>query len=125
VTPGRHGDEPAAGRPASASTRSIQRVLEVTWQKVLQVDQVDVDDNFFELGGTSLDAIDVVDRLNHELGTDISEIGLFERPTIRAMTELLRPTEGSRADQDILDSRRRGGQRRAIDRGRSPRHVRR
>jgi acyl carrier protein len=95
----------------------IQRTLESAWRKALQVDEVSLDDNFFELGGTSLDAVDVIDQLNIELGTDISEIGLFERPTIRAMAELLRSvtdsvTEPDKPGQGILDSMSRGARRR-------------
>jgi acyl carrier protein len=101
------------------SRRSVERILETTWRKVLQIDECDFDDNFFELGGTSADAVAVITTLNDELATDISEIGLFERPTIRAMTGLLCSAEGAGPDQGILDSQRRGAlrgaQRRAPD----------
>jgi acyl carrier protein len=104
----------------SPSRRSIERILETTWRKVLQLDECDLDDNFFELGVTSFDAVAVITALNDELAADISEIGLFERPTIRAMTELLCAAGGAGPDQGILDSQRRGAlrgaQRRASER---------
>ena len=95
-------------------------VLETIWRDVLHTDEVEDDDNFFALGGTSLDAVLVIERLNEELGTDVSQIGLFERPTIRAMTELLRSAGGAGSDGDVLAGRRRGERRRAIARPEAP-----
>jgi hypothetical protein len=102
----------------TASGRSIPQILETLWRDVLRADQFDIDDSFFALGGSSYDAVVVIARLNHELGTDVSEIGLFERPTIRAMTELLCPADGTESDRGVVDSQRRGEQRRAIERAR-------
>jgi acyl carrier protein len=104
----------------TASGQRTRDLLETIWREVLETDQFDVDDSFFELGGSSFDAVVVIGRLNDELGTDVSEIGLFERPTIRAMTELLRPAGGADSGGDILHSRRRGERRRAIVRPDGP-----
>lgn len=71
-----------------------RRILEGIWREVLPVDRFDLDDNFFDLGGTSPDALAVVDRLNEELGTDVSGIELFEHPTIRAMVASLTDDPG-------------------------------
>lgn len=97
--------------------QQTRRIVEGIWREILPVDRFDEDDNFFDLGGTSPDAIAVVDRLNEELGTDVSGIGLFERPTIRAMVALLTgsatvdPTE---PDDGTRDGQRRGERRRTI-----------
>jgi acyl carrier protein len=104
----------------TASGQRTRDLLETIWREVLQTDRFDLDDNFFELGGSSFDAVLVIARLNDELGTDVSEIGLFERPTIRAMTELLRPAGGADSGGDLLHSRRRGEQRRAVVRPDAP-----
>jgi len=95
---------------------AAQHILTDVWREVLQIDRFGLDDNFFDLGGTSLEAVVVVARLNLELGADVSGIGLFERPTIRAMTGLLQGTEqpGPAAQQ----ARRRGEQRRTLGSGR-------
>jgi acyl carrier protein len=99
----------------TVSGRPTRDTLEAIWRDVLQTDDFDVDDNFFALGGSSFDAVVVIGKLNQELGTDVSEIGLFERPTIRAMTELLRAADGVGSGGDVADSRRRGERRRAIE----------
>lgn len=94
-----------------------RRIVEGIWREVLPVERLDEDDNFFDLGGTSPDAIAVVDRLNEEFGTDVSGIGLFERPTIRGMVALLTgaaPVDGDGSDPGTRDSQRRGESRRAI-----------
>lgn len=106
-----------SGEQAQGTSRRVRRVLEEAWRAVLPVGELGVDDNFFDLGGTSADAVGVIDTLNRELGIDVSEIGLFERPTIREMTAMLCPAEDIAAGPDrageILDSRRRGERRRA------------
>jgi hypothetical protein len=99
---------------------AIRRTLQAAWREVLQTDGFGIDDNFFDLGGTSLEAVVVVSRLNLELGTDISGIGLFERPTIRAMTDLLLataqpgPSGSSSSAGPAAAARRRGQLRRTI-----------
>lgn len=113
-----------SGERAPRSSPRIRRALEAAWRTVLPVGELGADDNFFDLGGTSADAVDVIATLNRELGTDVSDIGLFERPTIRAMTALLcsardaGPDRGGTAEREIPDSRRRGERRRAADRAR-------
>jgi acyl carrier protein len=94
--------------------RETVEILVAAWRDVLQAGEFGPDDNFFDLGGTSNDAIDVIDRLNRELDVDISQIGLFERPTLRAMTELLRAAPGAQPGRLLDESRQRGEQRRAI-----------
>lgn len=98
----------------TATPQPIRQTLELIWREVLKIDRVDVDDNFFELGGTSFDALVVVSELNRELRTDVSGIALFEKPTIRAMAELLRSKEEIESCRIIQDSKRRGERWRTI-----------
>jgi len=78
-----------------------QRVAAV-WQRILGIDEVGIDDNFFDLGGNSLIALQLVSRLKKELKTQISVLALFEAPTVRAMTQLLRPQTAPDVDQQAL-----------------------
>lgn len=88
-------------------------MLKIVWCDVLDIDQIGLDDDFFELGGTSCEALDVVDRINSEEGIEISMVGLFENPTIRAMSELLLSGESIEYRRIVEESRRRGEERRA------------
>jgi aryl carrier-like protein len=100
-------------RNTFASRRSFQEMLKIVWCDVLDIDQVGLDDDFFELGGSSCEALDVVDRINGREGIEISTVGLFENPTIRAMSELLLSGESIEYRRIVEESRRRGEERRA------------
>ncbi len=70
-----------------------QRIA-VVWQDLLGIEPVGVHDNFFDLGGNSLMAIRVIARLKSELGVDVSEVSIFEGPTVAALANSCLP--GSR-----------------------------
>jgi amino acid adenylation domain-containing protein len=53
--------------PSTGSERAIAAL----WSTLLQVDRVCIDDNFFELGGDSLRALDLVLRIDRELGCTV------------------------------------------------------
>ena len=55
------------------------------WQEILRVDRVGIHDDFFALGGHSLLAMQVVARLRHELGVNISLGSLFENSCIERL----------------------------------------
>jgi amino acid adenylation domain-containing protein len=86
------------------------------WQELLGIDPVGVHDNFFDLGGNSLMAIRVIARLKSELGVDVSEVSIFEGPTVAALARLLGPEEEQ--GEAYEDRRSRGEKRRAARRGR-------
>ncbi|ABX06598.1 Beta-ketoacyl synthase [Herpetosiphon aurantiacus DSM 785] len=88
------------GTPLSSSEYE-QRVAMV-WQQILGIDEVGIDDNFFDLGGNSLVALQLVTRLKKELKTQIPMVALFEAPTVRAMSQLLRPETAPDVDQQAL-----------------------
>ncbi len=48
-----------------------------------------VHDNFFELGGNSLAGLRVVGRLKERLEVGVSEVSLYEAPTVAAMARLV------------------------------------
>jgi thioesterase domain-containing protein len=53
-------------------------------------------DNFFHLGGTSLNAMQCVNIVNNELGTDVPLAALFENPTVRAFSRFVRANLSAR-----------------------------
>jgi len=98
----------APGAPLPDLDEVEQRIATV-WQEMLGVHRVGVHDNFFELGGTSLIGIKIIGRLRSELGVEISEVGLFQAPTVSTLAGLIRDARTQTAPADEAQTR---GQRR-------------
>ncbi|MGB8955814.1 MAG: amino acid adenylation domain-containing protein [Tumebacillaceae bacterium] len=95
-------------RTAKASTVLPQDPLEQQiagiWQQVLGLHAVGIDDNFFEVGGHSLNIVQVEVRLREELGLTVPTMELFRFPTIRALANHLRSSEGTAQGQGAVRS---------------------
>ncbi|HEX7312963.1 MAG TPA: amino acid adenylation domain-containing protein [Pyrinomonadaceae bacterium] len=82
----------AAGRNVFVAPRTkVEETLAGIWKELLGVEQVGVRDNFFELGGHSLLATQVVTRVRHALGVEISVRVLFEKPTLEGLAASVEP----------------------------------
>ena len=92
-----------------------ERRIAAVWQELLGIDPVGVHDNFFDLGGNSLMAIRVISRLKSDLGEDVSEVSIFEGPTVASLAKLISPEPEQ--EPALQDSRSRG-ERRLARRGR-------
>ncbi len=60
------------------------------WKDVLGIKKIGITDNFFELGGHSLIIGQVINRVQKELGKDISFQDFFSNPTIKNLSEYLK-----------------------------------
>ncbi|MEO6191566.1 MAG: amino acid adenylation domain-containing protein [Thermoanaerobaculia bacterium] len=100
-----------------APSGGAEERIAAVWQDLLGIEPVGVHDNFFDLGGNSLMAIRVIARLKSELGVDVSEVSIFEGPTVAALARLLAPGE-ERDGEGFEDQRDRGERRRAARKGR-------
>ena len=65
-----------------APTNDTEKVLVAIWEEVLGKEQIGIKDNFFELGGHSLKGIQIITRIQSELGVKIALKELFEQPTL-------------------------------------------
>jgi amino acid adenylation domain-containing protein len=76
-----------APRPSRGTARPPRNDLEhrigAVWQRLLGVEQIDVDQNFFELGGSSLLIIRLHQELQKELGREFHLVELFSATTVR------------------------------------------
>ncbi len=103
------GDAPDAGASAIPATRHprpplatayvtakspLEREIAGVWQDILGVEPVGVYDNFFELGGNSLAGLRLVQRLRERLGAALSEVSLYEAPTVAALAKLIAVAQG-------------------------------
>ena len=80
-----------------------------------------VHDNFFELGGNSLAGLRLVQRLRERLGTNLSEVSLYEAPTVGTLARMIaaqEPEEAVPVASAAQESRQRGERRMARLQGR-------
>ncbi len=77
--------DPFAVETAPRKTSSAKMVARC-WRQVLQRD-VEAHVNFLEAGGTSLEAIMLAEELSRASGADLTDMFVFEYPTIRAQEE--------------------------------------
>ncbi|MFH6951453.1 condensation domain-containing protein, partial [Flavobacterium sp. FlaQc-51] len=73
----------------AAPTTQLEEKLAAIWQEVLGIERIGITDNFFELGGHSLIVIQVINKINQQLGRDISFKDFFLNPTIEKIDKLL------------------------------------
>jgi acyl-coenzyme A synthetase/AMP-(fatty) acid ligase/acyl carrier protein len=82
--------------PQTGTEKQLARI----WKEVLGLERVGIHDNFFELGGHSLLAIQIISRINKELGVNVPLRKLFEAPNIKALSGIVAECEHiSTADQ--------------------------
>ncbi len=96
-----------AGMASSTESRAyvapstpVEETLAGIWASVLRLDRVGVRDDFFELGGHSLLAVQVISRIDDELGVRLPIRDLFEAPILREMAARIAaemPEEGKPA----------------------------
>ncbi len=93
--------------PAGDCEKAIAKI----WQEMLGIDQVGLHDNFFDLGGNSLIALRIIGRIKSELNASVSDVGLFEAPTVSSLAKIIsqEKDQGPAADE----SRTRGEKRRS------------
>jgi len=67
----------------------LEGALARVWSDMLGIDKVGVDDDFFELGGDSLKGMNLVNRLEKEMGETMNVDALFETPTVAMLAEFV------------------------------------
>ena len=79
-----------AGAAVDAAPQGeVEIILAGIWQELLRVGQVGRHENFFELGGHSLLALQLMTRVRHALGRELSLRTLFDHPTVHALARQL------------------------------------
>lgn len=81
----------------------LQEQLITIWEGLLDARPIGIQDDFFELGGHSLIAVQLIARIEQELGKRLPMAALFEGATIERLSQLLRDDTGSAgADSSIV-----------------------
>ncbi|HKP82391.1 MAG TPA: amino acid adenylation domain-containing protein, partial [Pyrinomonadaceae bacterium] len=68
----------------------VEQRMAAVWQRILRIERIGAVDDFFELGGHSLLATQVVSHVRLEFGVEVYLRELFERPTVRGLSEVVR-----------------------------------
>jgi acyl carrier protein len=97
---------PAPGSTADAGSAQPSTVVETMlveiYAAVLGLDQTGVDASFFDVGGNSLKAMQLVGRLEQEMGLDVPVADVFLAPQPRELARLLCAKYGLRdAELDV------------------------
>jgi len=72
--------------PYAGPQTEIQQRLSTIVGTLLGADRVGIDDNFFNLGGHSLLGAQLIHRIRHIFGVELSLLSVFEYPTVRKMS---------------------------------------
>jgi len=72
---------------AGSDLTDIECVLAEIWKEVLGRQDVDRDSDFFDIGGQSIQAMQVVSRIEHSLGIELQWKAMFETATIPALAQ--------------------------------------
>ncbi len=76
-------------------TECERKVVSI-WQEFFGINEIGVLDDFFEMGGDSLKAITIVTKIQKELNTEIPLSEIFNRPTIKELSEYISSLDNSR-----------------------------
>lgn len=83
------------------------RLMEI-WEELLEVTSVGRNDDFFERGGHSLLAVQMVSRVEAELGHSLPLSALLRAPTIAGLADILRGTGAAPSEPAAIPIRTRG-----------------
>ncbi|WP_434740509.1 AMP-binding protein [Micromonospora sp. SH-82] len=78
-------ERPALSTGYAAPSGDLETAVATVVAEVLRVDRLGVDDDFFELGGDSMQVVEVVTRLDEELGLPVGIADVFDGRTVRAV----------------------------------------
>ncbi|MGZ4165008.1 MAG: condensation domain-containing protein, partial [Tumebacillaceae bacterium] len=84
-----------------AANMQFEEIVAGIFCQVLQVSHVELDDNFFKLGGHSLLATQVLSRIRKAFGVKLPLRTLFDHPTLRKMSALVRQATHSGQQADL------------------------
>jgi len=86
-----------AGENYTAPRNRGDAALVEIWSEVLTMgkDRIGIDSDFFDLGGHSLKAAMVVSKIRKRFDFKLSLTDFFDSPTIRGLSELIKPAAGT------------------------------
>ena len=86
----------------------LQQRLAALWCEALGLDRVGVDDSFFDIGGHSLLAVQLVRKIEDQLGMPCTLSDLFQAPTIRGLLAAMSGARDGKAGHAVIALQRHG-----------------
>jgi amino acid adenylation domain-containing protein/FkbM family methyltransferase len=83
------------GRDYVPPRAGLESEMAQLWGQLLKVERVGAEDNFFEMGGHSLLGMQLMARVRERVGAEVALRELFERPTVRGLSERIAERLGS------------------------------
>jgi len=90
-----------------APNRPKERILAEIWCSVLGLEQVGIEDNFFDIGGTSLLGLQMVTRVQKQLGSEFRAVKLYQYPTIRTFAQYLEREDRNQLELPVQKTNQR------------------
>jgi acyl transferase domain-containing protein len=91
-------ERPDLGNPYVAPRNETEKVICQVWQDFMGMEQVGIHDNFFDLGASSLDIVQVTNRLNQALQTNEAVVTLFTYPSVAELAKYINPSHESKEE---------------------------
>ena len=76
-------------KPFTAPISPTEKMLNNIWKKLLGIAELSIYDDFFELGGHSLIAVNMMAKIEQQLGRKVPLAALLQHSTIQALANLL------------------------------------
>ncbi|WP_236832220.1 type I polyketide synthase [Bacillus pumilus] len=91
-------ERPELANPYVAPRNETEKAICQVWQDFMGMEQVGIHDNFFDLGASSLDIVQVTNRLNQALQTNEAVVTLFTYPSVAELAKYIQPSEDSKEE---------------------------
>lgn len=83
----------SSGKTFVSPKNDIEKKIVSIWEEVLGVNKIGVTDNFFELGGHSLLLVQVINRIQKQIGQSVSFATFFKNPTVQSLCNQLKKSQ--------------------------------
>ncbi|MDT2237071.1 amino acid adenylation domain-containing protein [Paenibacillus larvae] len=98
-----------SGTEYTAPRTSIEKQLSEIWKEVLANPNLGIHDNFFEAGGHSLKVLQLINKINAVVGTNIQYPVVYQAPTIEKMAYAIQAaTLESKTDNPFIKLNQNG-----------------
>ena len=92
---------PSVETPQVAPRNELEHRLAGIWQEILGIEEVGIHDDFFELGGDSIQAIQIISKIN-QAGLQLTPQQLFQFHTIAELAEVVGAVQTAAPEQGIV-----------------------